>query len=242
MNNIRKLKADEIECRVAQVGAKGCSLLLYKTARVDRSILDEAHKDLWQNDFKVIDGKMYGGIGIYQKDLHEWIWRWDCGTESNTEAEKGQASDCFKRAGFKWGIGIELYSAPFIWANIEIEKNDKGKYQLRDKFKKFYVSSIGYAENGNINSLVIDDEKGNQIYSMKTKEKKKEPERINKIDDTDIYKKLIEINDINIYEALPNLNTVNELNKYWLSNRDKVQDKEQFKTLCASRKEVIIAG
>ena len=121
---IRPLKADEIECRVAQVTSKGCSLLLYKTARVDRAILDETYGDLWQNDFKVIDGKMYGGIGIYHKELKEWLWRWDCGVESNTEAEKGQASDCFKRAGFKWGIGIELYSAPFIWISAETAKDE----------------------------------------------------------------------------------------------------------------------
>ena len=122
----RKLKPNEIECRVAQVTAKGCTLLLYKTARVDRAILDEQYGNLWQNDFKVIDGKMYGGIGIYDKDLQQWLWRWDCGVESNTEAEKGQASDCFKRAGFKWGIGIELYSAPFIFILEPTEKNDKG--------------------------------------------------------------------------------------------------------------------
>ena len=105
---MRKLNADEIECRVAQVTANGCSLLLYKTARVDRAILDEEFGQFgWQNDFKVIDGKMYGGIGIYSNDLGEWLWRWDCGTESNTEAEKGQASDCFKRAGFN---GVLVWS------------------------------------------------------------------------------------------------------------------------------------
>lgn len=106
---MRRLKADEIECRVAQVTSKGCSLLLYKTARTDATILTDNYGELWQNDFKVIDGKMYGGIGVWNKDLNQWIWRWDCGVESNTEAEKGQASDCFKRAGFKFLIGQELY-------------------------------------------------------------------------------------------------------------------------------------
>ena len=57
-----ELKADEIECRIAQVTAKGCSLLLYKTARVDRAILDETFGNRWQNDFKVIDGKMFEKI------------------------------------------------------------------------------------------------------------------------------------------------------------------------------------
>ena len=73
------------------------------------------------------DGKMYGGIGIYDSELKEWLWRWDCGTESNTEQEKGQASDCFKRAGFKWGIGVELYTAPFIWASVKTEKDEERK-------------------------------------------------------------------------------------------------------------------
>lgn len=163
---IRKLTAQEIECRVAQVTAKGCQLLLYKTARVDRAILDEFFGDLWQNDFKLIDGKMYGGIGIYNKELGQWLWRWDCGIESNTEAEKGQASDCFKRAGFKWGIGIELYSAPFIWLNIETEKNSNGKYQLKNKYAKFSVKSIQYDSNGTISDLIITDNTGKIVYKF----------------------------------------------------------------------------
>ena len=36
----RLLKADEIDVRVAQVKESGCSLLLYKDARVDMNILD----------------------------------------------------------------------------------------------------------------------------------------------------------------------------------------------------------
>lgn len=168
MSKIRKLTADEIECRVAQVGVKGVSLLLYKTARTDRAILDETFGDLWQNDFKLIDGKMYGGIGVYNKELKEWLWRWDCGTESNTEAEKGQASDCFKRAGFKWGIGVELYTAPFIFVPVETVKDERGKYQMKDRFLKFVVKHIAY-KNDEISELVIVDEKGNQWFAWKEK-------------------------------------------------------------------------
>lgn len=167
---MRKLKSDEIECRVAQVSDIGCSLLLYKTARVDRAILDEMYTACgWQNDFKVIDGKMYGGIGVRIQDDNghfEWVWKWDCGTESNTEAEKGQASDCFKRAGFKWGIGVELYSAPFIFVKTETKKNEKGKYELVNKYQKFKVLEIGYADNGDINKLKIVDDKKQVVYEM----------------------------------------------------------------------------
>ena len=158
----RRLKADEIECRVSTCNEEGCSLLLYKTARVDRAILTEMYGNRWQNDFKVIDGKMYGGIAVYDTELKEWLWRWDCGTESNTEKEKGEASDCFKRAGFKWGIGIELYSAPFIWCNVPTKKNTSGKYQPVSK--SFELKKIGYAENGDINFLEITDNKGNVVY------------------------------------------------------------------------------
>lgn len=195
MSNIRKLKVDEIECRVAQVKEKGCSLLLYKTARVDRAILDETYGELWQNDFKVIDGKMYGGIGIYNKELGQWLWRWDCGTESNTEAEKGQASDCFKRAGFKWGIGVELYSAPFIWLNVPTQLY-QGKWQLVDKFAKYSVDFIEY-EGNEISKLSIVDDKGNNVFSFGIKKKKEKPTKntINK-DDAEIYLTLSKIDDI----------------------------------------------
>lgn len=216
----RELKANEIECRVAQVSAKGCSLLLYKTARVDRAILTETYGELWQNDFKTIDGKMYGGIGIYNKELKEWLWRWDCGTESNTEAEKGQASDCFKRAGFKWGIGIELYSAPFIWVNAETEQyNDK--FKLKDKFAKFDVKAIGYDDNRNINKLVITDNKGNTVYELgKYIAPPKEPTNTiteQEIDpDTDIIQGLIACTDLR------------NLKNYYMNYKDKVKNKENF--------------
>lgn len=209
---MRKLKADEIECRVSQVSAKGCSLLLYKTARVDRAILDEEFGTMsWQNDFKLIDGKMYGGIGVYSNDLSEWIWKWDCGTESNTEAEKGQASDCFKRAGFKWGIGIELYSAPFIFVNVPTEK-DGNKYKLVDKFQKFKVSEIGYADNGDINKLKIVDEKNKTVF--------------------EIGKYIKPDNEKDIDEHIKHIkmcNDRNELDLYWATLDDKTKLNERFR-------------
>ena len=210
----RELKAEEIECRVAQVSAKGCSLLLYKTARVDRAILTETYGNRWQNDFKTIDGKMYGGIGVYDTELKEWLWRWDCGTESNTEAEKGQASDCFKRAGFKWGIGVELYSAPFIWINCETEQYN-GKFKLKDRFAKFDVKTIGYDANRNINKLVITDNKGNTVYELG--KFIKQPEPIN--------------NDTDIFEGLKACGDLNSLKTYYQKHYNQVIDKKGFEAL-----------
>ena len=149
MNKFRLLKADEIECRIAQVKSSGISLLLYKTARTDANLLDETVGVWdWQNDFKLIDGVLYGGIGIRTQD--GYVWKWDAGTESYTEAEKGRASDAFKRAGFKWGIGRELYTAPFIWLGSDKAKITEGKC-----YDKFEVDEIGYNEKEEISRLKI---------------------------------------------------------------------------------------
>ena len=167
MKQFRLLKKDEIECRVSRITEKGVVLLLYKTARTDADLLDEAITPIgWQNDFKIVDGVLYGGIGILTPieltfpDGHietktEWVWKWDAGTESNTEAEKGRASDAFKRAGFKWGIGRELYSAPFTFipaGKCNIKKSDSGKLSCFDEFE---VSEIGYDDKERISRLVI---------------------------------------------------------------------------------------
>lgn len=147
MRMFRLLKEDEIECRVSQISktGNGLTLLLYKTARTDSALLDETvGPQNWQNDFRCIDGKMYGGIGVKMES--EWVWKWDCGTESNTEKEKGQASDAFKRAGFKWGIGTELYTSPRIFIPKEKcqIKEYNGKYSC---FDEFTVEKIAYDQN-----------------------------------------------------------------------------------------------
>lgn len=170
----RLLRADEIECRIAQIFEKngepsGVSLLLYKTARTDADLLDETvGSGRWENDFKLIDGVLYGGLGVNYGD--GLVWKWDAGTESNTEAEKGRASDAFKRAGFKHGIGRELYSAPFIFiaaADCNIKKDAKGKLRCADRFE---VKEIGYTEN-RITFLEI-GLKGKIVYRMGTQKEK----------------------------------------------------------------------
>ena len=216
---IRKLLPEEIECRVSQVSAKGCALLLYKTARVDRAILDESFGQMnWQNDFKVIDGKMYGGIGIRDESAPGWVWKWDCGTESNTEAEKGQASDCFKRAGFKWGIGVELYTAPFIWCNIETQKNDRGKYELVNRFAKFFVKNIAYNEAGAISDLSIVDDEGKVVYKLGKKAEKPQAK--------------ITKDDLSIYTTLYKIDDIEAVKSYYELNKEEVTDRERFHKEC----------
>lgn len=154
----RVLDADEIETRVGQyVEGKGVSLLLYKTARVDMDILDETYgAGAWQDDYKEIKGVLYCGIAV------NGIWKWDCGVESNEEAQKGEASDAFKRAGFRWGIGRELYSAPFIWIPEEKfeTKTVKGKKKPKDRF---VVWKIQYSEKRKISYLQIKNARSQEV-------------------------------------------------------------------------------
>ena len=105
MIQFRPLRADEIECRVSTVSEKGASVLLYKTARTDMDLLDETVGPMnWQRTHQIIDGNLYCTISIWDDEKKQWVAKQDVGTESNTEKEKGQASDSFKRAGFCWGI------------------------------------------------------------------------------------------------------------------------------------------
>lgn len=113
----RDLTENDIECRVQSCGEslKGgwARVLLYKDARVDQNILDETvGAENWQRDHKELKGNIYCGVSIKFdcKDGFYWVTKWDCGAESNTEKEKGEASDSFKRACFNWGIGRELYT------------------------------------------------------------------------------------------------------------------------------------
>ena len=145
MCKFRDLRADEIECRVQSVKENsdpkksGLVLLLYKDARVDMNILDETvGSSRWQREHYECKGNLFCRVGICvetkkgESVFPEWVWKSDCGTESNTEAQKGEASDSFKRACFNWGIGRELYTAPFIW--IPAEKCNIKNGKCYDKF------------------------------------------------------------------------------------------------------------
>ena len=173
MNEIRLLRADEIDVRVLSISEKGFSVLLYKDARVDMAMLDEVYGvGNWQRHHEVVNGNLFCNVGVrFERDnsFGEWVWKQDVGVESFTEKQKGEASDSFKRACFNWGIGRELYTAPsFMWINPmdDVLKNDKGKYYTYTKLK---VSEIGYNDLREINQLVIVDDKNRERYSMGVK-------------------------------------------------------------------------
>lgn len=166
---IRLLRADEIECRTAAISEKGLSLLLFKDARVDQKILDETFTPFgWRRTHQSIDGNLYCTVEVWDADKEQWIAKQDVGTESYSEKEKGQASDSFKRACFNWGVGRELYTAPFIWIPAELAKIEKkgDRYTTRDHFK---VQAIAYNSRREISALSIVNGRRQKVYELKEK-------------------------------------------------------------------------
>ena len=161
MEMFRDLRAGEIDVRVATAKANGASLLLYKNARVDMDILDETVTPFgWKREHTRENKNCI--VSIWDKNKSQWISKEDTGTESYTEKEKGLASDSFKRTCFNWGIGRELYTAPFVWVGKEYVKEKNGKYAC---YEKFTVKDIKI-ENKKIIDLVIVDSRGKQAFKM----------------------------------------------------------------------------
>lgn len=177
MNRFRLLKKEEIDVRVSQIASNWLTLLLYKDARVDMDILDETVGCLnWKREHLRDNANCI--VSIYDEDKKEWVSKEDTGTESFSEAEKGLASDSFKRACVNWGIGRELYTSPSIFIfplqqmkpkgkDSEFYLNDKGKYETKTRF---YVDYINYDDDRNINELIIVDNKRNMRFCQLLKE------------------------------------------------------------------------
>jgi hypothetical protein len=164
MKEIRLLNKNEISAKVKTVLYGGKALiLLYKDARVDMTLLDETFGPMnWKRSHKEVKGNLFCTISIWDEDKKQWIDKEDVGIESQSEGEKGEASDSFKRSGFNWGIGRELYTAPVITIKLE---NDE--YKDKKVYTRFYVSEIGY--NGrDISLLEIVDGNGRKRFSWKS--------------------------------------------------------------------------
>ena len=180
------LQINEIDFRVQSINKGGyATILAYKDARVDMNRLDAVFgHDGWQKKYDLIDGKLFCSVGIYSERIKEWIWKQDVGTESNTEKEKGQASDAFKRACFNLGIGRELYEYPLIqiklndneWVKTDqngqkiTDPNYKGKIYPKATFDlklKEWTWGSKFDENGVLIGLAAKDQNGNLRFNWK---------------------------------------------------------------------------
>lgn len=176
----RPLEISDVDFRVQSINNGGyATILAYKDARVDMNRLDEVLTPLgWQRDYKLIDNKLFCGVGIWHEESGQWIWKWDVGTESNTEAQKGQASDAFKRACFNLGIGRELYDYPIISVKLLdkewTKENGKARqtYELKIKDWKWYSEFT----DGKISFLAAKDQDNNVRFKWgQMKPKTEEP-------------------------------------------------------------------
>lgn len=163
--NFRKLRADEIQVRPTDTKRKGsCLLLLYQDARCAMNILDETVGQCWQKDYKDINGNIYCGIGIYDQDLNDWVWKWDCGAFTAKEEDmqsKADASDATKRAAVCWGIGRELYATP------KLKITCPESYYYNDKLTMtFTVKSIEW-DGDKLIDLVVVDRFNKVVYDYK---------------------------------------------------------------------------
>ena len=171
MKRFRTLRGDEID---VQIKENGLTLLLYKDARCDMNILDETVGPMnWQRHHSRDNANCI--VSVWDEDKRMWVEKEDTGTESRTEKEKGLASDSFKRACFNWGIGRELYTAPFIW----IKKGDFTVANDGKCYDNFTVDTIEYQPDGQreIRHLIIRNEKtGKVCFRWQTGERKAAPD------------------------------------------------------------------
>lgn len=169
----KPLPIDQIDFRIQSINKGGfATILAYKDARVDMNRLDEVFgPGFWQKKYEVINDSLFCSVGVWNKDLSQWVWVQDVGTESNTEKEKGQASDAFKRACFNLGIGRELYDYPLIQIKLEQGeweiKNDKSyaTWNLKLKEWKWYSE---FDENGKLSYLGAKDQNGSIRFQYGT--------------------------------------------------------------------------
>ena len=164
MKDIRLLKPEDIEVRIQSVNSGGVRLLLYKNARVDMNILDETFGPMnWQREHTRDNTNCI--VSVWDDEKEEWVSKEDTGTDSNMDAQKGRASDSFKRACFNWGIGRELYTAPDMFVFKSDLKTFKANGDRYSCFDEFTVTDIRY--NGhNISYVAILNKKNGKTLTF----------------------------------------------------------------------------
>ena len=169
--DLKKLSApltvDQIEFRVQSINNGGyATILAYKDARVDMQRLDEVVGALnWKREHLLANSNCI--VSIWNDHSSQWVGKEDTGTASNTEAQKGLASDSFKRACFNWGIGRELYDYPVMSIKLNANEFDttggKPKQTWNLKLREWKWKSL--FKGNKIIAIAAVDEKGNKRFS-----------------------------------------------------------------------------
>jgi hypothetical protein len=177
----RPLDISDIDFRVQSINNGGyATILAYKDARVDMARLDAAVGPLgWQRKHEIVNGNLYCHVGLYNAEANDWVWKADVGTESMTEADKGRASDSFKRACFNWGIGRELYDYPVISVKLNDNEWSKDGGRPKQTYNLKIREWTWYSEftDGRISFIAAKDENGKVRFKWgQMKPKEVEPE------------------------------------------------------------------
>lgn len=177
----RPLDISDIDFRVQSINNGGyATILAYKDARVDMARLDAAVGPLgWQRKHEIVNGNLYCHVGLYNAEANNWVWKADVGTESMTEADKGRASDSFKRACFNWGIGRELYDYPVISVKLNDNEWSKDGGRPKQTYNLKIREWTWYSEftDGRISFIAAKDENGKVRFKWgQMKPKEVEPE------------------------------------------------------------------
>ena len=172
----KPLGIEDIDFRVQSINKGGyATILAYKDARVDMNRLDAVcGAENWQRDHKEIKNVVYCGIGIYCSNIvlegfdPIWIWKWDAGAESFTEKQKGEASDSFKRAGFNWGIGRELYDYPVIKVLLRADEFEIRDGKAKQKWTLNLKNWIWFSQftDGKLTYLACKDEREKKRFEL----------------------------------------------------------------------------
>jgi hypothetical protein len=137
----KPLAITDIDFRIQSINKGGyATILAYKDARVDINRLNAVCGQFGWERAHSRDNKNCT-VSVWDKENKHWVSKEDTGTESNTEQQKGLASDSFKRACFNWGIGIELYDYPAI----QVKLNGGGD---NPKGVEWFIDGKGYAKAG----------------------------------------------------------------------------------------------
>jgi len=132
------LDISDIDFRMQSINKGGyATILAYKDARVDIRRLNSVCGPLgWKREHTRDNHNCI--LSVWDDERNHWVSKEDTGTESMAEAEKGLASDSFKRACFNWGIGLELYDYPLI----SIRLKNQAEMKVKDeRYAEWYLNN-----------------------------------------------------------------------------------------------------
>ena len=172
----KPLAIEDIDFRIQSINNGGyATILAYKDARVDINRLNAVCGPLgWQRTHSRDNHNCT--VSIWDDERRHWVSKEDTGTESNTEKQKGLASDSFKRACFNLGIGIELYDYPLIQVKLNGGTDKKQEWFIDNgkpkagwglKLKQWAWHSE-FTDDGKLSVLAAKDEKGKLRFNYKS--------------------------------------------------------------------------